>query len=266
MFVDCHVHSNFSADGKMSVAEACSRARAIGLRELIFTDHVDFDVDTYPDLSFDPHVRHPAIEEARRASDQNLAVMHGVELGFQSHAAERNRGFLAAYPFDFIILSVHAAERIDFCDPKLHEQCAPAAVCQRYLDAIHESVATDTDFDVVGHIGYALRYLPNAARFREIDGCPERLDRVLKAVVERGKGIEVNTSGYRHAKVGESTPAEYILRRFHELGGKIVTLGSDAHETGHLGFNFAQAAEMLRSAGFGEVAYFVARKPVFVRI
>lgn len=266
MFFDCHVHSNFSADGKQTIFEACKSAEAARLRGLVFTDHVDFDMATYPDLLFDPVARKLAIAAAREQYGNRLSIAEGVELGFQSQVVGRMGDFVKSYPFDFVILSTHGTDRLDFCDPKFHEKYAAIDACHTYLDAIYRSIQEFDDFDVVGHIGYCLRYIKPRCTFREVTGCCDRIEAILERLVAKGKGLEINTSGYRHALVGETMPTDFIVRRFCELGGEIVTFGSDAHMVEHVGFEFERAAALVRDCGFKNAAFFVERKPVFISL
>ncbi|HBL98993.1 TPA: histidinol phosphate phosphatase [Candidatus Dependentiae bacterium] len=266
MFVDCHVHSSFSPDGKQTVFEACESAKQHQLHGLIFTDHVDFDMLSHPDLSFDPIARKDAITLAREQYGSELHISEGVELGFQSQVIGRMKEFVESYPFDFVILSTHGTDRLDCCDPRFHEKHSPIEACQAYLDAIYRSVTEFDNFDVIGHIGYVLRYLPSRHTFREVAGCNERIDAILEQLVAKGKGLEINTSGYRHVMLGETLPADFILRRFCELGGEIITLGSDGHMVKHVGFAFERAAAVARDSGFRQVAFFVQRKPVFISL
>jgi histidinol-phosphatase (PHP family) len=128
-----------------------------------------------------------------------------------------------------------------------------------------DNLQTDADFDVYGHIDYVVRYGPNKNRFYTYEKYSDVIDEILRTLIARGKGIELNTAGFKYG-LGHPNPTEEILARYRELGGEILTIGSDAHAPEQIAYDFAKVTEILRQAGFRFYTVFTARKPEFKKI
>ena len=134
-----------------------------------------------------------------------------------------------------------------------------------YFESILENMEAFTDFDVYGHIDYIVRYNPNRKDNYSFSAYQDILDEILKKIIFLGKGIELNTGGFKYG-LGHPNPHEDILKRYRELGGEIITTGSDAHVTDYLGYEFAKAYEILKKVGFSYYTIFKGRKPEFLRL
>lgn len=264
--IDCHTHSSFSIDSQMPAKEGVLSAINAGLGGLIFTDHIDLD---YPDpaynFSFDIAVRSEFLDNLRLDFGAKAKILKGLELGFQPQIVSQAGEIVKSYDFDFVILSVHVVDKIDLCHKIFHEGQPKEQVYRRYLQAIYESVDKFDDFDVVGHIGYLCRYVTYPDRSLKYADYSDVLDMIFKKVIQNGKGIEVNTAGYFY-KLGCPHPDFDSIKRYKELGGEIITIGSDAHVAGRIGENFELVIKQLSEIGFKHVTYFENRKPVFVKI
>lgn len=267
-FVDCHVHCLFSADSQAPIEEICARAYAKGFHGITFTDHVDLDLPKKDRVfEFDVPKRATALEQAQQAYGEKLRIFHGIEIGFQPQVLEQNKIWLAKYPYDFVILSVHMAERQNLADSNntFYTTRTKHEAIQSYLEQIYASVCACNDYDSIGHIGYIQRYGPWSDRSLSYADHANILDALLKKVIESNKGIEINTSGLR-GNVGHTLPNEQILRRYRELGGTLITIGSDAHMADDVGAHFDEAARLLRSLGFTHVTHFEKRRPVCTQL
>ncbi|ACL76275.1 histidinol-phosphatase HisJ family protein [Ruminiclostridium cellulolyticum] len=263
---DNHIHSKFSADSHMEAEEACKRAVEIGLSGLVFTDHVDYDFPDF-DESFliDYNEYFSFFHELKARWKSKLDILIGVEMGYQPQVIDEIENTLNSYSFDFVINSVHIIEHKDpytgdYFIGKTQEQAY-----ERYLQEILCSVNAYDNYDVIGHIGYAARYgnyKDKPIRYKDYS---DIIDEILKAVIEKGKGIELNTSGLR-GDLGCTIPGYDVFKRYFELGGEIITIGSDSHYTEHLGHSFNEALEYMANIGFKQVAHFEKRKPVFEKI
>lgn len=246
-------------DGILSAIKA-------GLGGLIFTDHLDLD---YPnakfEYTFDFATRSEYLDLMCKEFDEKIKIFKGVELGFQPHVVAQACEIVNKYDFDFVINSIHVVDKIDVCHKNFHESDTKKNVFMRYLNAIYESVDKFDDFDVVGHIGYLCRYVPYADKSLKYVDYSDILDAIFKRVIEKGKGIEVNTAGYFY-KLGFPHPDIDSLRRYKELGGEILSVGSDAHGAERIGDCFEVVLEQLSSVGFKYVSYFEKRKPKFVKL
>ncbi len=263
---DNHIHSKFSTDSKMDAEEACKRAVEIGLTGVVFTDHVDYD---YPDfdnsflINLDEYFE--VFTALKDKWKEKLDVLIGVEMGFQPHALNQINRVLPQYPFDFVINSVHIIDHMDPYTGVFFRGRTQQQSYERYLQEILLSAVAYENYDVIGHIGYAARYGDFEDKPLRYADYSDLLDQILKAVIARGKGIEINTSGLR-SDLKQPLPGYDVFKRYFELGGEIVTVGSDSHLTEHMGHSFKEAIVHLKEIGFRHVAHFEKRKPVFEKL
>ncbi|MDP4094301.1 MAG: histidinol-phosphatase HisJ family protein [Bacillota bacterium] len=260
---DCHVHSSFSGDSEMPAQTACERAIELKLEGLAFTDHLDYDYPNYSslfDIDFDVYSEY--MDRLKNAYSNKLKVLKGIEVGVQPHVIDKSLKIIEDYNFDFVILSVHI---IDRQDPYYKEYFIGKTKQQafgRYLELINSTMKEFKNFDVLGHIGYVRRYCgydDSTLRYCEYS---DILDEILKNVINLGRGIEVNTSGYRGG-LGSPIPDIDIIKRYRELGGEIICLGSDSHFAEHIADGFGQAKQLLLDTGFKYTAHFENRNPIF---
>ncbi len=263
---DCHMHSRFSTDSTMDGAEACETALRQGLDGIAFTDHLDIE---YPgtDETFliDYEQYFSEITALKGLYEGRLKVLRAIEAGIQPHVIQETRNIVGSFPFDYVLASVHI---IDGVDPYLREYYSNKTKQEaygRYLEEIYAMVTGFDDFDMVGHFEYIIRYAQyddRSLRYADHSGV---LDSILKELIRQGRGFEVNTGTYRDP----SASVEYdfdVLKRYRELGGELVCLGSDAHRKEHIGLRFDYYAQMLRNAGFTHTVHFENRKPVWDRL
>lgn len=267
MVVDSHVHSNFSDDSTMRPEEGVSAAIELGLKGLVFTDHLDLEFPDHQYLfDFDISERADHIDKLARRYEGKIEVLHGVELGVQPNVLSKTRSKIAGHSFDFIICSIHAVDGYALHEEEgFYEDKTKDQAYRRYLEEVYWSVCNVPDFDVVGHLGYIRRYGPYELKSMPYRHFDEYIDVILKAVIDQGRGIEVNVSGYAY-KLGSSIPDVDIVKRYKELGGEIITLGSDAHSADQVGRSFKQGLALIEKVGFDYLTYFKDRKPVFVPI
>ncbi|MCD7709271.1 MAG: histidinol-phosphatase HisJ family protein, partial [Clostridiales bacterium] len=164
-----------------------------------------------------------------------------------------------------IIGSSHVVNGVDPYYPAYYEGKSEEAAYREYFESILENLRDFTDFDVYGHIDYVVRYGPNRNRFYSYEKYADVIDEILRTLIGMGKGIELNTAGFAYG-LGHPNPTEEILARYRELGGEIITIGSDAHAPGRVAYDFAKVPGMLREAGFKYFTVFEQRKAVFLPI
>lgn len=259
---DYHMHSTISGDGKSTASEMVQAARAAGLKEICFTDHMDYILN--PEkvaMSID-------IDAYGRAYDNleapGLLIRRGVEFGLTSWNQKEVAEFLKLRHFDFVLGSLHYIEDVDPYEACYWEGRSVKEGYRVYLEELLECVKVHDDYDVLGHLTYACKSPHNPTHEPLLfEDFHEITDEIMKIVISKGKGMEVNTSGVDAA--GVFLPSADYLRRFKELGGEIVTIGSDAHNTVRVGQYADQALEMLRDI-FGYVCTFADRKPIFHKL
>lgn len=266
---DCHIHTDFSPDGRMTPVEACEAALAAGLEGVAFTDHLDID---YPDaeeesflFDFEKYINCMKALKAQKKGELKISV--GIEAGIQPHVIGPTLDIVRSWDFDYVLASVHIIDGLDPYIKGYYDGKTQSASYERYLQELLFMVRNFPDFDNVAHPEYITRYACYDDRSLRYNNHTELFDELLREIIKRGKGLEVNTGSFRD-KPGVKT-CEYdagVLKRYRELGGEIVSLSSDAHDTRYIGYKFDFFREVLLEAGFGHAAYFMDRKPVFYRL
>ncbi|MEC9485323.1 MAG: histidinol-phosphatase HisJ family protein [Candidatus Izemoplasma sp.] len=232
---DSHIHTHYSpdADQEATFSKYIKAAEKIGLSEITFTDHVDFDAKHplfYDMIDYDNYIN--AFNQAKK--EAKIRVRLGVEIGYQSHMAKTINAFIKTYPFEFVILSIHYVEQKDLYTQEYFESKTKQKAYQMYFDTVLDAINNIEQFDVIGHLDYITRYSP----FGDYDYpiYKKQIDYILKALIERKKGIEINTSGL--IKENRPYPKISVIKRFIELGGQTITLGSDSHQISELARGF----------------------------
>ncbi|MBQ2061176.1 MAG: histidinol-phosphatase HisJ family protein [Oscillospiraceae bacterium] len=262
---DYHVHSACSTDGHYPMFRMAEAAAAHGLDELCFTDHLDTIYwDTYsPRSEFDWEETARQIEEARARWGDRLAIKLGAELGESAVSFDRAEKLLSDAPeLDFIIGSVHLMgprhNREDIYYIPKADEAFYHDVIDDYLDDVM-AVARWGKFQVLGHLTLPVRYIwDNAGIKMDFSAHMDRVEEIFREIIPRGIGIECNTN-----RGAIPLPDESVLRLYRQLGGEIITIGSDAHSPDYVGCRVAETQELLRQCGFRYFATFTRGKPEF---
>ena len=281
---DTHLHTDFSGDCDVTPESMIQGVKQLGLPGICFTDHLDWDhsdnpnpyvldVDNYlpkcRSLAQEQHVlaesRLTLAQEQRALADTagGLTICAGIEIGVQPHLVERVKRLVAEHSFDFVIASTHLSGAHDLPDIPLFKELSEDASYETYFRRIHRNVQLFDDFDVYGHLDYVVRYGPNKNQYYSYEKFADIIDEILKALIHKGKGIEINTSGYKYG-LGQSHPTAAILKRYRQLGGEIITIGSDAHKPEHIAYDFDKVPGILQEAGFRYYTVFQERKARFL--
>ncbi|MDP4181291.1 MAG: histidinol-phosphatase HisJ family protein [Bacillota bacterium] len=263
---DSHVHSSFSGDSEMNADIACNTAINLGLNGLAFTDHLDLDYPNF-DIKFliDFDEYDSFMDNLKNRFSSKIRVLKGIEVGIQPHVIDDTNKIVNSYNFDFVIASIHVIDGLDpYYGEYFKDKPSKNAAFSRYLSEILFALNNYDNFDVIGHIGYIRRYCSYEDKSLRYSEFCDYLDSILKGVILKGKGIEVNTSGFR--TLGTPIPDLDIIKRYKELGGEIITTGSDAHAPEHIAFNFEEIKKALSELGFKYIAHYEDRKPVFEKI
>lgn len=266
MLADLHVHSKYSTDSNAEMEDIIKRAIEIGLPVLCFTDHIDWD---YPveglTFDFDVPSYFEEISGLEEKYGDKIRILKGVELGMQRHLGGRYRRLLKQYPFDFAIGSQHLVNNMDPYYPETFEGKTDAEIYRAYFEDTLADIQNFHSFDTMGHLDYVVRYGKHKAHEYSYHAYADIIDEILKLLVKYNIALEINTCGLRK-QLGFPNPHPDILARYRELGGTLVTVGSDAHKPRYLGFAFDRAERILKAAGFTHYCYFVKHEPVFVRL
>ena len=256
---DFHMHTHVSFDGHDTGLAMAQAARAAGLKEICFTDHLDYDpLGKMGVLAFDTetyNAEYDALEVP------GLIIRRGCEFGMTPTNRPQFLQDLQRRPFDFVLGSVHF---VDDLDVYFEEYWAGKSIFQaerRYLESTLECVQVHEDFDVLAHLTYiAKTHCHPSPRLVRYEEHRELIDEILRILAAKGKGLEMNSSGVD--RCGGFLPTADIFRRFKELGGEIVTIGSDAHRSNRVGQYSRESCQILAEI-FGYVCTFADRTPVF---
>ena len=259
---DTHMHTAFSGDSDAAPDSMIQKSIELGLSGICITDHEDLD---YPDpeicfeLDLDDYEK-KVLRLQEKYRDQ-IPVRFGIELGLSPHLAETHAQIVADHPFDFVIGSSHLVNGIDPYYPEYYDGRTEEEAYREYFSSILENIKAFDGFDVYGHIDYVVRYGPNKNAEYSYERYADLIDPILTGLIRRGKGIEVNTAGFKYG-LGHPNPTEDIIRRYHELGGTILTIGADAHAPDQIAFAYDKLPALLKSCGFTYFTVFQERRPV----
>lgn len=258
MKADYHVHSYYSDDSQCPMEDMVIKAIAIGLDEIAFTDHVDYGVKTDLNCSYEAYFEE--IKSMRKKYGKQITIRAGIEFGVQMHTISEFRSDAQNYDFDFIILSNHQVDNKEFWNNAFQQGKTQQEFQKAYYDAILNVVMNYKDYSVLGHLDMIKRY--DTFGDYPDEKIIDTVEKILRRVIADGKGIELNTSCYKYG-LKDLTPSRRILQLYHDLGGKILTLGSDTHETVHLGDHIDEAKQILKNMGFREFCTFSKMQPQF---
>ncbi|MFS0674804.1 histidinol-phosphatase HisJ family protein [Ornithinibacillus sp. 179-J 7C1 HS] len=255
---DYHIHSDFSADCKTPMELTIQKGIEIGLEEICFTEHIDYD---YPDPSiifeFDLEAYNREIKRVQKKYQNQIRIKKGIEIGVEPHLLERYKKLMRNENFDFVICSMHTSDRTDLHSGEFFENRTVEEAYATYYRELLYCVKEFEDFSVLGHLDLVKRYKRGSKYdFHEV------ITEILKVVIEKGKGIELNTSGFRYG-LNSAMPSTDILQLYRNLGGKIITIGSDSHIAETVGFEFRTSLELLGSLGFNYIATYENGEPSF---
>ncbi len=261
---DYHVHCNFSSDSNTPMKQMVERAVSLGFERICFTDHMDYDFPEQYEMRFvfDMNEYMENLNQMQRQYPQ-IQILNGVECGMQPGIGDKFLKLVSSYPLDFVINSCHVLDHMDPYYPEFWEKYSEQEGIEFYFNTILSNIKEFKDYDVCGHIDYIIRYTPSKGKNYNPMDYLDIQEEILKTVIDSGKGIEANTSGFKYG-LGTTHPRKEILKRYRELGGEIITIGSDGHQPEHLAYDFERAAAFLKDAGFRYYTVFKNRKAEFL--
>ncbi len=262
ILADYHLHSIHSGDCDYPMEEMILEGINKGLKIMTFTDHMDID---YPydnihknvpdatlkdgdfDLNTDSYL-YDLLSLRDKYKDQ-IELNFGVELGIQPHLRKELAVYAKSYDFDFIIASAHIIDRQDPYYPCFYEGRADEEAYRQYFDEVLKMLGMFSNFDVFGHLDYVVRYGKTMDKEYSYDKYKDVIDKILEKLIDMEKGIEVNTGAIRYG-LKDLNPCKDIIKRYHDMGGEVITVGSDAHVPSDIARGFDIAADVLKDCGF----------------
>ena len=273
---DMHMHTWFSTDSEACPRDMADEAVRKGLKTICFTDHFDKDdLEWGEEGIFDMDAYFVEMQKLQEEYAGKLNIRIGIELGLRTYLKDYYEELTKKYPFDFVIGSVHnvpykkdAEGNILYTDPaaeKLFTDRTDKEAYRLMMETTLENVRTSDCFQTLGHLDYVVRYGKSREKEYSYTDYADIIDEILKLLIEKEKGLEVNSAGLKYG-LPFAHPHPDVLKRYHELGGEIITIGADAHKPEHIAYDFAKAEEILKSCGFKYYTEFFEQKPVFKQL
>ena len=273
---DMHMHTCFSTDSEACPHDMADEAVRKGLKTICFTDHFDKDdLEWGEEGIFDVDAYFVKMQKLQEEYAGKLNIRIGIELGLRTYLKDYYEELTKKYPFDFVIGSVHnvpykkdAEGNILYTDPaaeKLFTDRTDKEAYRLMMETTLENVRTSDCFQTLGHLDYVVRYGKSREKEYSYTDYADIIDEILKLLIEKEKGLEVNSAGLKYG-LPFAHPHPDVLKRYRELGGEIITIGADAHKPEHIAYDFAKAEEILKSCGFKYYTEFFEQKPVFKQL
>ncbi len=284
MYADYHVHTEFSDDSREPMEKQIERAIQLGLEEICFTDHVDYGIKkdweegniewrggdgvNYDDSQKDPlaNVDYPAYFEKlgrmKETYGDRIRIRQGLEFGVQTITIPRYEKLWEKYgrKLDFALLSMHQIQNKELWNQDFQQGRSQKEYNEAYYEEILRVIRKFKNYSVLAHLDLIVRYDREGvypfSRVKDI------VAQILQTAIADGKGIELNTSSW-HYSLADTQPSKEILCLYRDLGGQILTIGSDAHTTRYLGDHIREAQQILKEIGFTRICTFDRMEPVF---
>lgn len=256
--IDYHMHTHFSTDSEAKPEEHILTAIQKGLDEICFTDHKDF---YYPDCPFDldADAYFLELQQLQKKYADKIQIKIGLEMGLDIDFIDDIYTFVNSHDYDYVIGSIHVIGQTEFFEPALFFKGKTKEEAHRefFLNTL-KCVKTFDCFNCLGHLDYICRYGPYEDKHVDNVLYQDIIDEILKTLIQKGKGIEVNTSGYRDLKTC-GFPNFDIVQRYYDLGGRIITVGTDSHTSDRVGEHVEDVLKEYQRIGFEDVSTFTKR-------
>ncbi|KNF09493.1 histidinol-phosphatase HisK [Gottschalkia purinilytica] len=267
---DYHVHSMFSGDCKYTMEEMVLAAIDKNIKSLSFTDHIDYDYgsgnySSEINFVFNTEDYMKEFKKIKNNYKNQIEILSGVELGMQPHLVDKIHELLPLDIFDFILMSVHTVKRQDLHEGEFFENKSAIKSYEEYYEDLYTCLDKFDNFDIVGHLNLIDRYSKYLNESVKFEDYKEIISEVLKKIISKGKGIEINTSGIRYG-MESFLPNLDILKLYKSLGGEIITFGSDSHKPEDIGFAYNDVIKLLKELDFKYLTIFKNRKKQFINI
>ena len=267
---DFHVHSDVSMDCHASMWDMIRAEADAGMDAICFTNHCDLvRMDDFSPAERCLEIISESVEKLSAAAAEHafpIEVFLGVELAEAQLAPEKVASLASSEALDFVLGSMHLIPGIgDYYFQHYTDTAQCAELFRGYMEQLQRIAELDF-YDVIAHLGYVRRYMwrDGIDCALTLDRYGEQVEHLLRTVIDKGRGLELNCSGIRDGC--GPFPSEEILRLYRSMGGEIVTAGSDAHRPSAAAAAVREGYELLKSCGFDYVTIFRRRKPEFIKL
>lgn len=258
--IDYHMHTRFSLDSEANPHDHVRKAIQMGLAEICFTDHYDVD---YPGQDFTMNLEnyYQYMLQLKKQYEDQIKIKIGIEMGLDPIHAKKINRLIRACPFDFVIGSIHAVRDTEFFAPgDFFNGLSKEEAHHRYFEQAVACIKTFDNINVFGHYDYIERYGPYSNNQVDLSKYTDLIEQFLDILIHKGIGLEVNTSGFNLAFRQQGFPQKSILELYYHKGGRIITIGSDAHTSDRVGEHVDDVIKLLKVIGFNDVTTFTNQK------
>lgn len=287
MYADYHLHCEYSDDSNEPMENQIQKAITLGLDEMCFTDHVDYGIKRDWDDPEGIIIRH-AIEHGKEVDlvlanvnypkyfealnmyqkkyASSISIKKGLEFGIQSITVDAYEKLYASYQddLDFVLFSMHQVNNLEFWTQDFQKGKTQKQYNDEYYKEIYQTMQIFHHYSCLAHLDLLARYDENG--IYPFENEKDIIAEILKYAIRDGKGIEINTSSWKYG-LKDTQPSRAILKLYKDLGGKIITVGSDAHETKYLASHIKDAYAILKNEiGINEICTFDHMQPIFHKI
>ncbi len=270
---DSHIHTAFSTDSETPMEKMIQQGIQNKLVGITFTDHMDYEFpniydwdcpEGLPPFTFDLEKYVSSIRNFKKIYQSYIHIYTGVEIGLKEDAYEQNVTLTHHSDLDYCIGSIHLIDNQDPYYPEYWESMDEQRALEKYFEATLTNIMNldEIKIDTLGHLDYIVRYAPSGYRLYSYQKFADIIDEILSKLIHREIALEINTSGYKNGGTMPN-PHEDVIRRYKDLGGTLITFGSDAHTPDRLGKHFDDAGKLARQSGFDRYVTFKKRQPIW---
>lgn len=267
---DMHTHSESSHDSVCLIEDMCLAQIEKGTNVMAVTDHAD--IFSYKDYDIYTPIKeaYETVQKLNEKYNDKMLLLSGVEISEGFWFPEYSAKMKELCNYDVIIGSVHCVKYKDLTIPysKIDFSKFLENEVYEYLDAYFDDVLTILnveEFDILAHLTCPLRYISGKYQIDiDLEHFKEKINKILDIIIEKEIALEVNTSGYSISN--DFMPTKEIIKKYYDMGGKLITIGSDAHVTQNASVNFEKAIEFIKETGFENLYYYKDRNPVSYKI
>ncbi|MGN1443161.1 MAG: histidinol-phosphatase HisJ family protein [Acutalibacteraceae bacterium] len=260
LYFDSHIHTDNSPDGKYSAKQMCEGAAEKGIAIITFTDHCE--IDEYTSDNYDTRTvkAYDDYDEVKDNFKGRLTVLSGIEIGQPLFKRDLTNQIISQRKYDYILASIHHphGKKPDIKDIE-YDKIDVYAFMEDYFSQLYEIAKWD-GYDALAHLTCPMRRIQGKYKINfDYSVIQEATDELLSEIIRQKKAVEINTSGLRQ-DVGRTMPDENILIRYKQLGGKYITVGSDAHCPEDIGAGIQEGIRTALKCGFEQITIYKNRE------
>ena len=260
--VNFHVHSASSDDCQYSMEAMLESAIDAGIKHICFTDHYDVNFPTTPEYNIETAIH--TFNKLHKIFSHKIYLYLGIELGQPSENHEESLRLISNENIDYVLGALHNLPDgedfyfMDYANVELDE------MFNAYFDELINLCET-YDIDTLAHICYPIRYLKRNRCQYDLNRYANKIEQLLKLLIKKEIALEINTSGIKTA-LKDTLPPRSILEKYYNLGGRLITIGTDAHRPVNIATGLAESYQIAKEIGFKQIVIFKKRQKIFINL